>query len=75
MADKAFQDRMKAYHDAFSRDETEKHFENEIEKYLISPEGGWKKADDSGYRNEKYRGMALDIVTLTDFVKASQPMA
>ena len=40
MADQGFQDRMKAYHDAFHRDESEKHFENEIEKYLISPEGG-----------------------------------
>lgn len=75
MADKAFQDRMKAYNDAFHRDESEKHFESEIEKYLISPEGGWTKADDSGYRNDMYRGMALDVVTLTDFVKNSQPMA
>ena len=75
MADKAFQDRMKAYNDAFHRDESEKHFESEIEKFLISQEGGWTKADDSGYRNDMYRSMALDIVTLTDFVKASQPMA
>lgn len=75
MTDRTFDDRMKAYHDAVHRDESEKHFESEIEKYLISPEGGWAKADDSGYRNDMYRGMALDIVTLTDFVKASQPMA
>ena len=73
MNDKGFQDRMNAYRKAF--DESEKHFEGEIEKYLISPEGGWTKADDSGYRNDMYRGMALDIVTLTDFVKTSQPMA
>ena len=55
--------------------ETEKNFESKIEEYLISPEGGWRQADDSGYRNPDYRGMALDIVTLTDFVKTSQPMA
>ena len=73
MGDKGFQDRMRAYQKAM--DESEKHFESEIEKYLISPEGGWIKADDSGYRNDMYRGMALDIVTLTDFIKASQPMA
>ena len=53
----------------------EQLFESKIEEYLISQEGGWIKADDSGYRNEKYRGMALDIVTLTDFVKKTQPMA
>lgn len=76
MADKAFEDRMKAYRDATRRsDESEKNFETEIEKYLISEEGGWTKADDSGYCNDKYRGMALDIVTLTDFVRSTQPMA
>ena len=53
----------------------EQLFESKIEEYLTSQEGGWIKADDSGYRNEKYRGMALDIVTLTDFVKKTQPMA
>ena len=74
MPDKSFLNRIKAYHDAVS-DESEKHFESEIEKYLISHEGGWVKADDSGYRNEMYRGMALDIITLTDFVRSSQPMA
>ena len=56
-------------------DESERLFESKIEEYLISPEGGWQPADDSGYRNRDYRGMALDIVTLTNFVKASQPMA
>ena len=55
--------------------ENEKLFESKIESYLISEAGGWQKADDSGYCNHDYRGMALDIVTLTDFVKASQPMA
>lgn len=74
MTEKSFQARMKAYQKAM-HDESEKHFESEIEKYLISPEGGWLKADDSGYRNEMYRGMALDIITLTDFVRSSQPMA
>lgn len=55
--------------------ETEKLFESKIEEYLISEEGGWQKATDSGFRSEEYKGMALDIVTLTDFVKASQPLA
>ena len=69
--------RVKAYSDAMSKmvDESEKLFESKIEEYLTSQEGGWEKATDAGYRNEKYKGMALDIVTLTDFVKASQPMA
>ena len=49
-------------------EENEKLFESKIEEYLISPEGGWQKANDSGYCNHDYRGMALDIVTLTDFV-------
>ena len=71
MGDKGFQDRMRAYQKAM--DESEKHFESEIEKYLISPEGGWIKADDSGYRNDMYRGMALDIVTLTDFINNRAP--
>ncbi len=56
-------------------DESEKNLESKIEEYLISPEGGWTKADDSGYCNHDYRGMALDIVTLTNFVKDTQPMA
>ena len=73
MADKGFQDRMMAYQKAI--DESEKLFESKIEEYLISDEGGWTKADDSGYCNPNYKGMALDIVTLTDFVKATQPMA
>ena len=34
MGDKGFQDRMRAYQKAM--DESEKHFESEIEKYLIS---------------------------------------
>ena len=55
--------------------DTEKQFETDIEKYLISPEGGWLKADDSGYRSPNSEGMALDIDTLVKFVKRSQPMA
>lgn len=47
--------------------ETEKLFESKIEEYLTSEEGGWQKATDSGFRSEEYKGMALDIVTLTDF--------
>lgn len=52
--------------------DNEKQFEQDIESFLISPAGGWEKADDSGYRAS---GMALDIDTLTDFVKATQPVA
>jgi len=55
--------------------ENEKLFESKIEEFLISEEGGWQRADDSGFCSEEYRGMALDIVTLTDFVKSSQPLA
>lgn len=55
--------------------ETEKIFEEFIEAYLTSEAGGWTKATDAGYCSEESRGMALDIVTLTDFVKSTQPMA
>lgn len=55
--------------------ETEKHFEEYIENYLISPEGGWMKATDVGYCSDESRGMSLDIITLTDFVRTTQPMA
>ncbi len=56
-------------------DESEKTFEEFIESYLISEEGGWTKATDEGLRSEESRGMNLDIVTLTEFVKSTQPMA
>lgn len=56
-------------------DEREKTFEEFIESYLISEDGGWEKATDAGLRSEESRGMNLDIVTLTDFVKSTQPMA
>lgn len=51
--------------------ENERQFEENIEKYLISPEGGFTKATDAGYISS--RDMALDINTLVDFVKATQP--
>lgn len=59
----------------YEPDESEHRFEAYIESYLISEGGGWTKATDAGMRSEEYRGMNLDIVTLTDFVKATQPMA
>ena len=55
--------------------ESEKTFEEFIESYLISEEGGWTKATDAGLHSEESRGMNLDIVTLTEFVKSTQPMA
>lgn len=55
--------------------ESEKTFEEFIESYLISEDGGWEKATDAGLRSEESRGMNLDIVTLTGFVKSTQPMA
>lgn len=56
-------------------DEREKVFEGFIEAYLVSEKGGWTRATDAGLRSEESRGMNLDIVTLTDFVKSTQPMA
>lgn len=55
--------------------ENERVFEEFIEAYLISEEGGWTKATDAGLRSEESRGMNVDIVTLTNFVKSTQPMA
>ena len=55
--------------------ETERTFEEFIEAYLTSEAGGWQKATDAGYCSEESRGMSLDIATLTDFVKTTQPMA
>ena len=52
--------------------EDEKQFEANIEAFLISPEGGYTKADDTGYRNSI--DMALDIDTLVSFVKSTQPI-
>ncbi len=53
--------------------DTEKQFEADIEAWLTSAEGGWTKAKDTGYRAPESAGMALDIGTLTDFVKRTQP--
>lgn len=55
--------------------ESERTFEEFIETYLTSDAGGWRKATEGGYCSEESRGMSLDIVTLTDFVKSTQPMA
>ena len=49
--------------------ENEKQFEENIEKYLVSPAGGYAKASDAGYDPSK----ALDIDVLVGFVKAAQP--
>ena len=50
--------------------ENEKQFEANIEQYLISPAGGFTKATDAGYDP----AMALDIYTLVEFVKTTQPI-
>ena len=55
--------------------DNEKQFEQDIESFLISPAGGWQKTSDAGYRAPESAGMALDIRTLTTFVKATQPVA
>lgn len=55
--------------------ESEKQFETNIEAFLISEAGGWQQATDVGYCNDEYKGMALDIVTLTTFIQSTQPMA
>lgn len=52
--------------------ENEKQFESNIEAFLISPAGGYEKATDTGYISSA--GMALDIQTLVEFVKATQPV-
>lgn len=55
--------------------DNEKQFESDIEKYLISKEGGWIQAHDSGYRAGNADGYALDIATLIGFIKDTQPKA
>lgn len=71
-----FIDRMTSYTDGIHKlNETEKRFEEYIESYLISDEGGWTKATDEGYCSDISKGMSLDITTLTDFVQTTQPMA
>lgn len=55
--------------------DNEKQFEQDIESFLISPAGGWLKASDAGYCAPASSGMALDIGTLTAFIKATQPVS
>lgn len=52
--------------------ENEKQFESNIEAFLISTAGGYEKATDAGYISSS--GMALDIHTLVEFVKVTQPI-
>lgn len=54
--------------------DTEKQFEIDIEKYLISEEGGWIKGSDKGYQEANKNDMALDIDTLIAFVQDTQPL-
>lgn len=54
--------------------DTEKQFEIDIEKFLVSPEGGWLKGTDAGYRSTDSKGMALDIDTLVRFVQDTQKL-
>lgn len=55
--------------------ENEKQFELNIEKFLISPEGGYTRATDAGYCAPESSGMALDIDTLVQFVQDTQPIS
>lgn len=52
--------------------EDERQFETNIEAFLISPAGGYTKATDAGYVASS--SMALDINTLVEFVKTTQPV-
>ena len=53
--------------------DNEKQFESDIEAFLVSAQGGWTKATDAGYRAHAAKG--LDLGTLVDFVKTTQPKA
>ena len=53
--------------------DTEKQFEQDIESFLISSAGGWRKGTDAGYRASV--GMALDIGTLMEFIRNTQPIS
>ena len=55
--------------------DTEKNFEENIESFLISAEGGWQKATDAGYNSAESTGKALDLETLISFVQRTQPRA
>lgn len=54
--------------------DNEKQFESDIEKFLISEDGGWEKGTDQGYQDSNRVDMALDIETLISFVKDTQPL-
>ena len=54
--------------------DTEKQFEEDIEKYLISADGGWIKGTDKGYQESNLVEYALDIDTLIQFVQDTQPL-
>ena len=47
----------------------EKRFEEDIESFLLSPEGGYQKGDMKKYDKDK----AMDMETLLSFVKETQP--
>ena len=55
--------------------ETERIFEEAIAASLTTEDGGWQLASDAGYRSDESKGMALDIVTLTNFVRKTQTLA
>lgn len=55
--------------------DTERQLESDIESYLISQEGGWTKANDTGYRSQNSKGMALDIDTLVKFIQDTQKLS
>lgn len=54
--------------------DTEKQFETDIESFLTSEVGGWKKATDAKYHTEDAKKKALDIDTLIEFVQNTQKL-
>ena len=55
--------------------DNEKQFEQDIAAFLTSPAGGWTRATDAGYRAPASSGMALDVETLTGFIRTTQPVS
>ena len=53
--------------------DNEKQFESDMEAFLTSSQSGWTKAADAVYRAHVAKG--LDLGTLVDFVKTTQPKA
>ena len=51
--------------------DNEKQFEIDIEAYLTSKEGGWKRSTDQDYRNAE----AIDVDTLCTFIENTQKLA